>query len=225
MKPYTKRLPKAISLINELELSVIGFQELEEVQWQLYKELTGKKWAFWPGNRLGRGPVRNSMGWRRSVWKRVERHTYEVPYFHGNPVRNPYVKLRHRATGREVWFLNTHNPADARGPAARWRRQSLRTQARLVNRLEATGRPVVFTGDFNDREKALCPLTRMTDLRSANGGGWRRGTCEVPRYSRIDYIFHSRRLRSTDYQLREGRAIDRITDHPVITARIALPRR
>lgn len=225
MLPYTRRIPKAIRLIDRLDLSLIGFQELEEVQWRLFKDLTGGRWAFWPGNRLGGIPVRNSVAWRRAEWERVERHTYEVPYFHGNLVRNPYVRLRHRATGKQVWLMNTHNPADARGPAARWRRQSLRIQARLANRLEATGRPVVFTGDFNDRERALCPLTRLTDLKSANGGGWSNGTCEVPQYSRIDFIFLSQRLRATDYRLREGRLVDRITDHPVITAQVAFPRR
>jgi len=225
MPPYHQRTRRAVALVDNLKLSVIGFQELEEVQWRLYKRLTGDRWRFWPGNRLGSGPVRNSMGWRHAIWQRVERRTYEVPYFHGNLVRNPYVKLRHRATGREGGFMNTHNPADAKGAAARWRRQSIRIQARLATRLERTGVPVVFTGDFNDRERAICPLTRLTRLKSANGGGWRRGSCEVPRYSRIDHIFLSRRLRATDYRLREGRVVSRITDHPLITARIALPRR
>ena len=224
MQSYTKRLPRALSLIDELGLSVIGFQELEEVQWRLYKKLTGKKWGFWPGNRLGSNFTRNSVGWRRNVWEQVERHTYQVPYFHGNLRKNPYVKLRNRETGQEVWFMNTHNPADARGPAAKWRRQSVRIQAKLANDLEATGYPVVFTGDFNDREKAFCPLTRLSALKSASGGGWEGGTCEVPRYSRIDWIFTSQWLQASDYKLREGDVIDRITDHPVITARVAVPK-
>ena len=225
MQSYTKRLPRTIALLDDLKLSVVGFQELEEVQWRLFKKRTDKKWGFWPGNRLGKGPVRNSVGWRRAIWEPVERHVYEVPYFHGNLVKNPYLKLRNKVTEREVWFMNTHNPADARGPAARWRRKSLRIQARLANDLRATGYPVVFTGDFNDREKAICPLTRMTTLKSASGGGWRGDTCEVPRYSRIDWIFISQRLQASDYKLREGVVIDKITDHPVITARVAVPKR
>jgi endonuclease/exonuclease/phosphatase family metal-dependent hydrolase len=225
MLPYQKRLRRAVSLVDHVKLSVIGFQELEEAQWSLYKRLTGKKWGFWPGMRLGSGPVRNSVGWRRAIWKRVERHTYEVPYFHGRLVQNPYVKLRNRVTGVEVWFVNTHNPADGHGNSARSRRRSIRIQADLVNRLHATGDPVVFTGDFNDRERAFCRLTRLTRLESVSGGGWRHGRCEVPRHSRIDWIFASKRVRATDYRLRESRVIQRISDHPIVTARIAVPRR
>ena len=58
----------------------------------------------------------NTIAWQRSTWQLVEARTIQIPYFHGNLIRMPYVLLRNRLTGREAWFYNSHNPADAHGP-------------------------------------------------------------------------------------------------------------
>ena len=52
-----------------------------------------------------------------------------------------------------------HNPANVRGPAAQWRARAIRIERAKIIELRKTGRPVFFTGDFNDREKAFCPMT------------------------------------------------------------------
>ena len=47
----------------------------------------------------------------RAVWELVEANSIAVPYFHGQMIRRPVIKLKNKESGREVWFFNTHNPA------------------------------------------------------------------------------------------------------------------
>ena len=84
-----------------------------------------------PGQLRGLGPPAPGGSWPG--------RTIDIPYFHGRAKPMPYVLLRHRATGRRVWFANFHNPADVRGPAARWRREAVARETGLVNRLAARG--------------------------------------------------------------------------------------
>jgi endonuclease/exonuclease/phosphatase family metal-dependent hydrolase len=123
----------------------------------------------------------------------------------------------------QIWVINTHNPADSRGPAQRWRDQAVRIQIDLANQLERTGAPVFLTGDFNDREEAFCPITKSTNLKAAAGGGWVDGRCQVPRYTRVDWVFLSRPVSVLDYVLLKNAETARITDHPVVWAEVSAP--
>ena len=89
----------------------------------------------------------------------VEGSTFDIPYFNGNIRHVPAALLREKSTGRTAYFLNVHNPANVRGHAATWRAKAIRIERAKVIELRKTGRPVFITGDFNDREKAFCPLT------------------------------------------------------------------
>ena len=86
--------------------------------------------------------------------------------------------------------------------------------------IEADGIPVLFTGDFNDREDAFCPIVGMTPLEAANGGS-NDGTCRPPVPTRIDWIFGSS-VRWLSYLADEGPNVRRTTDHPMIVAHALL---
>ena len=115
----------------------------------------------------------------------MEKRLYSIPYFYGKLVKQPYIKLRNRAEGFEVWVINTHNPADSRGPAQQYRNRAMAIQVELANRLQQSGLPVFLVGDFNETSEAFCWITGQTDLKAANGGTLvRRPVPPAPRDAR-----------------------------------------
>lgn len=219
------RMTWAVRLINRHELDVVGFQELQRPQFDRFRELEGKRWALYPGARLTHLSMQNSIAWRTGTWQLIEAHTMAVPYFDGNPVQMPYVLLQHRLTGRLAWFYNSHNPANTRGPAQRWRDEGFRREAALVNRLraEAPGVPVFLTGDKNDRADYFCRIVRDTDMEAANGGGYVDGLCVAPADMRIDWIMGSREVAFTDYQDLRTPLVRKTTDHALVLSGVTIP--
>lgn len=220
---YPARMRKTVALINRRGFDIVGFQEYQKPQHELFVKLTSGSWGVYPGLEEGRRPVQNSIVWRTSEWRVVEKRLYKIPYFDGKLVSQPYLRLRHKPTGREVWVINTHNPADSRGPAQHYRDRAVAIQVDLANRLEATGRPVFLVGDFNDRDEAFCPITASTKLKAAAGGGWYDGRCQVPRYTRVDWVFLSRPVAVLRYVLLDNSVTDFITDHPVVYSEVSMP--
>lgn len=220
---YQPRMRRMIGLFERRGLDVVGMQEYQWPQHELFKKLTGSTWGVYPGTELGRGPSQNSIAWRNAEWTLVEKHMYKIPYFYGKLVAQPYIKLRSTRSGHEIWVINTHNPADARGPAQHWRDQAIAIQAELANRLERTGRPVFLTGDFNDREDAFCDLTAASNLTAANGGYWYGGVCRPPSKMKIDWIFLSKSARVHSYTHWDNHVTDSISDHPLIYSDVSVP--
>ena len=188
---YESRMLKTIKLINNRGLDIVGFQEYQIPQHEMFVRRTAGAWGVYPGLEAGRRPVQNSIVWRTAEWRVVAKHLYKIPYFRGRLVEQPYIKLRNDE-GVEVWVINTHNPADSKGPAQQYRNRAMAIQAELANELERTGVPVVLVGDFNERDEAYCSITGASDLEAVNGGGWPNGRCDPPSWMRIDWIFASR---------------------------------
>lgn len=221
---YESRMRRTVKLINGRGFDIVGFQEYQSPQHKLFMKLTAGSWNAFPGLSLGRRPVQNSIVWRTAEWELVEKRTYKIPYFYGKLVTQPYVKLRNKQSGLQVWVINTHNPADSRGPAQHWRDQAVATQIDLANRLRQQGVPVFLVGDFNDREEAFCPITASTELRaSAPGGGWSDGRCTAPRYTRVDWVFLSRWVDVLTHVMLDNAETGYITDHPVVYAEVSAP--
>ena len=215
------RMGMAYSLISQADLDVIGFQEFEEVQYSRFRSLAGSRWDVYPGPSLDRGSIRDSIAWRTDVWKLVEANSIAIPYFGGDLIRRPVIKLENIESGREVWFFNTHNPADVRGGNAHWRGVAVSIQIRLANELGADGTPVVFTGDYNDRAEVFCPIVGGTELEAANGGGY-SGGCDTPDRMDVDWIFGSQMEFSGFVSASKG-VIGRVSDHPFIYAEAYIP--
>jgi len=217
---YT-RMGMAWSLISQADLSVVGLQELEEVQYGRLMSLSG--WDAYPGPTLDRGSIRNSLAWDPDVWEVVEEDSIGIPYFGGQIIRRPVVLLKHIESEREVWFFNTHNPASTKGHGnnARWRASAISIQVQLANELSADGTPVVFTGDFNDRAEAFCPIVGGTDLEAANGGSY-DGGCATPDRMDVDWIFGSSIEWETFASVSEG-VVGRVSDHPFVYAEAYIP--
>ena len=141
-----------------------------------------------------------------------------------------WVRLRDKATGRELLFANTH--FDHRGVQARL--ESARLLATKLPQL-AAGAPAILTGDFNLNEDspAYAALTRpdrpgairwidsyrtvhpRRSPEEASFGGF-KGTTKG---SRIDFVLHSEHFRATAAEIdrfaRDGRYP---SDHYPVTA-------
>jgi hypothetical protein len=221
-----RRMVWATRIIDEGGLDVVGFQEFERPQFEKFKELRGSRFGIYPGDRFDGPAMSNSIAWKLSEWKLVQARTILVPYFHGKMLRKPVLLLENLHTGQQAYFFNTHNPANARGPAQRWRNKAVRIEINLANQLrtEAPGIPVFFTGDMNDKERFFCPITEETELHAADGGTNIDGVCTPPVPSRIDWILGTPEVTFTGYTARNGDAlVEKTTDHPVVMATASIP--
>jgi hypothetical protein len=221
-----KRMTFAYQILENHHVNVVGFQELQPQQFEKFNELTGKRWAVYPGARFERIAMHNSIAWKTRKWERVDADYINIPYFFGDPVKMPVVKLRHRATGRLVYFANFHNPADSYGNAQKWRDKARRKQIALANRKFDEGVPLVITGDMNERDKYFCNMVAKAPMRAANGGKNPKGKpCDTPESMGIDWIFGTRYMSFTQYKKVETELVRKTTDHPFIVTRATIPAR
>ncbi|ANH36576.1 Type I phosphodiesterase / nucleotide pyrophosphatase [Nocardioides dokdonensis FR1436] len=219
------RLRRAIEILDRESIDVVGFQEMHQAQFQKFTEWESARFGLYPGSQLGAAPMHNSIAWRTAQWQALRTESIKIPYFKGNEIRMPYVLLQHVETGQQAWFLNVHNPADARGPAQKWRDEAVRRESALVNRLRAQspGVPVFFTGDMNDREEFFCPAVGRTELQAANGGGADGDVCEPPPGMRVDWLLGTAPTVFTGYAALSDALVKKTTDHPVIVADAVIP--
>jgi hypothetical protein len=221
-----KRMEYAYRIIKNHHANVVGFQELQPQQYEKFNAMTGKRWSLYPGDRLEQIAMHNSIAWKTAKWKLVEAKYLSIPYFDGEPVKMPVVKLRNRKTDRVISFANFHNPADAYGPAQKWRDRARRKEIALANRKFDDGVPLIITGDMNEREKYFCNMVAKAPMHAANGGkNPRSAPCDTPQPMGIDWIFGSRHLEFTQYEKVETPLVHKTTDHPFVVTRASVPAR
>jgi endonuclease/exonuclease/phosphatase family metal-dependent hydrolase len=221
-----KRTEYAYRILKKHHVNVVGFQELQPQQYEKFNKLTGKRWSLYPGDRLERIAMHNSIAWKTKKWKRVDADYLTIPYFDGEPVKMPVVTLRNRKSGRLVAFANFHNPADSFGKAQKWRDRARRKEIALANRKADQGVPLVITGDMNERDKYFCNMVAKAPMRAANGGSHRKGKgCDTPEPMGIDWIFGSRYIDFAGYKKIETRLVRKTTDHPFVVTRATIPAR
>lgn len=220
--PGPVRARYAAQLLLAHEVEIVGFQEMQNNQRDVIQNIVGDRYAMFPGASMSERESVNSIAWDVTRWEAVDSRTVDIPYFGGRIRKMPVVRLQNRSNDAQVWVGNFHNPADAHGPAQRWRDEAKRIQIDLANDLiEADGIPVLFTGDFNDREDVFCPMVGLTPLEAADGGTSNASGCRPPVPTRIDWIFGSD-VTWISYLADEGPLVRRTTDHPMIVAHAVL---
>jgi endonuclease/exonuclease/phosphatase family metal-dependent hydrolase len=215
------RMRRTVRLLEAADVDVAGFQELQGPMAEEFAKLAGDRWRLFHAD----GDTENAVAWRRTTWVPVETDTVAVPYFNGSLRRMPVVRLRHRETGIKTWFINIHNPANTdRFPQQQGgRADALRIERTLVQRLARGGSEVVLMGDFNQRAGAFCHFTKSGLMQSATGER-RRKECQEPEYPGIDWIFGTRGLEFTDWNVRDDEPVDLTSDHPLVTVAVRLSR-
>ncbi|WP_295655930.1 endonuclease/exonuclease/phosphatase family protein [uncultured Nocardioides sp.] len=214
------RMQWQLSLLQLHDVDVVGFQEFQPPQYASFMASAGSQYGVYPGPALGPAAMANSIAWRLDKWELVSSTGIDIPYFGGNPIKMPLVLLKNRQSGRQIYFANFHNPADAHGPAQGFRNQATQIQVKMVNDLRATtGLPVFITGDMNDREEYFCPMTTLASMKAANGGGSGPGACAMPpKPWQVDWIFGSPEVTFSNYVADRSPLVARSTDHPMIVA-------
>lgn len=224
-RPWTSRMRGSLRAIARHGVSLVGLQELERAQYLAFRHATAGRWSVVGTlSRNGRSlDSRNAIAYRSSRFRLVARSSLTIPYLHGTPVAMPVITLRSRATGQAFVVINTHNPADVRGNAQRYRTIAMLRQVALVNRLRARGSTVLVTGDMNDRSSYFCAMTRNHRMHAASGGSIGR-RCRPPRPSGIDWIFASRDVSFRRYVSDQGTRRAGYSDHPIVVAAVSLRR-
>ena len=210
---------------RENAVDVVGFQEFQPPQAVRFQELTGTSWQTYPGANNPAGPSVNSIGWRTDVWQLLEARTLPIPYFDGVPSRMPAVLLQNIETGRRVWFFNTHNPADVRGPAQQWRDAGFAMEAALANELRTNypDAPFISFGDKNDRDRYYCSVAPVADMWSASGGYVDGATCSPPGGGAIDWIMGTKDVFFNGYTRYWNDFVAQTSDHPLYYANAVVP--
>ncbi len=216
----TKRIRWAADRIRREGYDVVGFQEMERPQRLAFRKHVGKGWA------LHSAGINTVVAWRTAKFRPLATRQIALPYFHGERKLLPYVLLQQRATGQRFWVASFHNPADARGPAQRYRNAAAKRQVALAERLGRTGVPVIFAGDFNESWGFVCKLHRSTGMRSFVGGGVRDGRCVTrkQRWNGVDWVLGSSKVRLSRARTINDRAVRRVSDHPLVGARVTARR-
>lgn len=222
-----ERMALAIKLLDRHGVDVVGFQEFQIDQFTEFSRLAGDRYGVYPGG-VDRRTVQNSIAWSFESWQFVSGYTIPIPYFDGVEYQMPVVLLQNVLTGQQAWFANFHNPATNRRHKGnqKWRTEATTRQIALANRLYyETGLPVFITGDMNEREEYFCRMAAEAPMKAANGGRVRNGVCTPPPYPMpVNWIFGAKQ-RSTfsNYVRDDSRLVNRITDHFVIRADVAIP--
>jgi hypothetical protein len=214
------RMNWTVRILHKYNLRVVGFQEMQKPQFNRFRELTGGEYGIYPGNQLTTAAMANSIIWKKSQWRLVEARTVQIPYFDGNLIRMPYVLLENRLTGRQAWFFNSHNPADAHGDAQRWRNKAVAIEKALFNRLQTDypTTPIFSTGDENDRDRYFCPMVEGSLMRASNGGGLLGTSCVTPNEMHVDWVMGNPQVQFTSHTALHTALVRKTTDHYVIVA-------
>ncbi len=213
------RMSMAIAALRNNDIDVVGFQEFEQSQYNMFSARAGE-YATYPGMSLGNKSVRFNIAWRTSVWTFVDAHTLSIPYAGGSRIAMPVVLLQSIDTGRRAWFANFHNPADTPnlGNNGRWRAEAAGIEISHLTELhQSDGYPVIVTGDYNEREEIFCRFT-AGGVFSAAAGGSSSGGCAPPPRMEVDWIFGSTGVEFTGYAVTDtGKASDHNMVHSTAT--------
>jgi hypothetical protein len=185
----------------------------------------GTSWQTYPGLNNPAGPSVNSIGWNTGVWTLLEARTIPIPYFDGVPSRMPAVLLQNVETGRRVWFFNTHNPADVRGPAQAYRDAGFAMEVALANELRAAypDAPFISLGDKNERGSYYCKVAPGSGMWSASGGYVDGSTCQPPAGGAIDWIMGTKDVFFNGYTRVWNDYVSKTSDHPLYYSNAVVP--
>jgi endonuclease/exonuclease/phosphatase family metal-dependent hydrolase len=203
----TTRAGFTASLVHGYGLDLVGFQEVQDDQLNvLNARLAG--YTVWPSRALGNNGVRLQIAFRDSMFELVGTSSFITVFDHQyRPI--PVVLLRNRVTGGEFYFMTSHN--SPWGMTAE-RAAAKRVEIAQINGLLATGRPVIISGDMNEKAEFFCQVGSATGMVAANGGS--PSSCVLPPPPvKIDWIMGGGGVSFSGYALGAGGLVARASDH------------
>ena len=206
--PGTVRAGFTSSLITGYGLDLIGMQEVQDDQLNvLNARLAG--FTVWPSRALGNNGVRLQIAFRDSMFELVDTSWFSTVFDHQQrPI--PVVLLRNRVTGGMFYYMTIHN--SPLGMTAE-RAAAKRVEIAQINALRATGRPVIISGDMNEKAPFFCQVGAATGMVAANGGRASGGCILPPGPVKIDWIMGGGGVSFSGYSLGVGGLVARASDH------------
>ncbi|GAA5122489.1 hypothetical protein GCM10023339_40990 [Alloalcanivorax gelatiniphagus] len=213
---WNQRLPAAMAALRSARVEIAALQEVHPPQ----GEALAGDYASWGMFPLG-GDAQNRVIWDSTAWTLTSGRLVPIPYFGGNEVGMPLVRLSSTTTGQSIWVWSIHNPADTRGNAAEHRAEALRRQHATLAELTPGGDPVVIAGDFNDARdgdrSSHCQLTPT--LTNAFGGS--ADPCAAPTHdAAVDHIYGAN-LSWASARVATSVQSHKVSDHPLVVATTA----
>ena len=203
------RTPQTVDYIRSHDVDVVGLQEVKSGQ--LSGITAGTGFRAWPG---GSDPD-NSIIWDPAVFDFVSGDNFYITFMHS--VRpQPIVRLRHKATKLEFYFLNMHASAGG-GKYAGSRAAGHNTAVETVNRLKSEGIPIFLTGDMNDREAFFCRVLPPTGMVAAVGGST-SGGCRPPGGMPVDWVVATPQVDFSSFVNDKSPVARRVSDHHFVAA-------
>lgn len=211
--PASVRSAGAANLIAKHGVHVLGTQELQDDQLRALQARTG--FAAYPGFSWGTVETDNSILYDPSLYEFVSGSQFTITFV-GRPRPQPILRLRDRATGREFYVVNTH-PSPGLGRALVERRNAQATVVAQIRELQATGLPVLTTGDMNDRAEFYCHVVTPAGMTSPNGGSTAGGCHPPPMPMPVDWVVGSG-VTWSSYWRDVTSTAQRISDHIFVSA-------
>ena len=216
---WSVRLQNAFSKMESSGVTVAGLQEVHGAQSNAIKSNSRYKsqWGMYPTD-----GAQNKVVWKKSDWTFISGEKVPITYFNMQKVGMPVVKLRHNASGEEIYFWSIHNPISGRGGTSKATRVA-DLQAELSKVRATTDAPFFLVGDFNDgkdgAQMSHCILTPT--MTNAFGPG-STSPCRKPDGSaNIDHIYATQTVFSSA-QVDKSVQAQKISDHPLVTAAVSL---
>ncbi len=196
------RMRGAVAAMKSHNIDIAGMQEFQGDQKKAFQRLAPDFGVV--------GSNDNAIVYNKKKFRLVEKSSFKVPYFGGKMKEMPIAKLQDKATGKQVWVVNIHNPADTKAHPhnAKNRAKAIAIEQNLMRQLQATGIPVIFTGDFNDGKTVDGSMGRV-GMNSAAPKKARRA---------IDYIFGSSGVNFSNYSNDQRTKANGTSDHPLIVS-------
>jgi hypothetical protein len=214
--PASVRSPRAAAKIREHGVAVLGTQELKSDQLSALKSMTGM--AAYPDLAFGTRDTDNNILYDPDVFEFVSGSSFTIRFMNSSRLQ-PILRLRHRATGREMYFINMHASAGG-GQYAVSRAAGHNAVVSVVNSLEDEGLPIFLTGDMNDREAFFCRVAPPTGLVAAIGGST-AGGCSPAGALAVDWVLGYGATFADYWEDRSTLGV--VSDHHFVSAAATIP--
>lgn len=242
-----KRFARAMDVLKSNNIDVVGLQEFQKEQRKVFVKQDSNEWGIAPKKAVWENKFsENSIIWKLKTFKLIDSGKDEIKYFDGEKVDTPWVKLRHRATGKEVIVMNTHDPVTSREHGSN---VAERIADAIIHRKDAARRskdtPVILVGDFNsafavrrpkdgklDRNRLpYCILTATGHLANSYDVAGNKAkaeyydepwtnvpACPTKQGNVIDHVYVSDEVMVNDWRRLKDMPERKISDHnPTIT--------
>lgn len=212
------RTPQQAKAILLSGTDIVGLQETKPDQLDGLLARTG--YEAYPGYQFGRRDTDNSILYDPKKFEFVSGTSFRITFMNANRPQT-VLRLRHKATGREMYFLNVHTSAGRDREHTRTRHAGLASTVNQIRNLRAEGLPIFLTGDMNDRGPFRSRVLGPGQLVAAIDGPWR-----TPRFGpgwlAVDWLASTKEVSWTDFSVTNFQQ-RRISDHYFITARATVP--